>query len=162
MHAGFVDVRCTSHTAAPEAPDVNTPGARSDEETSPSVNDTESTRPAPQGSNIGNKEPFYGIVGVKAPRQTAWTDGHVEGDAEMSSFSLEALKELDSPERRPISCGRLKRTMQAYTSLCQWAITVGIPSSAVLHPTESDTIESLRVKRDHMKGMIASFLSSGL
>ena len=105
-------------------------------------------------------DPFYGIVGTKC---SAWNVSPSEVLMGAVPVHLDILNELDLPSnglQPPYQ--KHNRAISAYRNLCRWAISIGVPQSAVWLPDEFETLESLKEKRDYMKDMIASFVSSGL
>lgn len=59
-------------------------------------------------------------------------------------------------------CTRWDRLLVSHSKVCDRAMSIGIPESSLLFPDEKDTLQSLTKKRDHIRGIIASFISSGL
>lgn len=71
---------------------------------------------------------------------------------------MDLLKKMDSEYTQSV----LERWLQGYDQMAADAIALGIPSSAI--PDIPRPLEGgvLRAARDRLKGMIESFLSSGL
>lgn len=72
-----------------------------------------------------------------------------------------ALDEIELFGDRPIRRSTLERWASSYRELAKIAQTMGIPESAV--PQLQDlSVNNVKRCRDHLRGMIASFQSSGL
>lgn len=59
-------------------------------------------------------------------------------------------------------CTQWDRLLVSHSKVCDRAMSIGIPETSLLFPDEKDTLQSLTKKRDHIRGIIASFVSSGL
>ena len=164
-NSGFVNVQCVSKVPAPDGPDVVSDSVLNscfDAELNNSFdypgNDSVNSNGAREG------DPFYGVVGEK-PLTAQQPSSNIADDpltAECSPEHLGALKALKGRFSLHLPYYQLQRASQAYLGLCQWAISIGIPESAIQELDGNETIESLKEKREYMQGMIASFVSSGL
>ncbi|CAD7700590.1 unnamed protein product [Ostreobium quekettii] len=81
--------------------------------------------------------------------------------AELSA-SARVLDEMELWEGKEVGMQTLERWATVYGMLCQEAEALGIPKDAVPRIEGDLTFSSLREKRDLLRGMMASFRSSGL
>lgn len=168
-NAGFVSVEFVSRVPAPDCPDVVSDSVLNscfDADMSCSFDHPGNDGPSSCATSGSFQEgdPFYGVVGSKPLKVELPSSTAVEQPSAMDCAPVQfgALKVLDGPLRMHVPYYQWQRAMQAYFSLCRWAISIGIPESAVWQLDDNETIESLKNKRDYMQGMIASFVSSGL
>jgi len=158
-NAGFVNVRCVSKVPAPDGPDVVSDSVLDscfDADMSCSFDHPGNDGPALSINGSQQGDPFYGVVGEKPLRI----------DQPFSNTADDELPSERSPLDKPfglhVPYHQWQRAMQDYFGLCRWALSVGIPESAIQQLDDNETIESLKNKRDYLEGMIASFVSSGL
>ncbi|GMH33350.1 hypothetical protein BSKO_01184 [Bryopsis sp. KO-2023] len=73
----------------------------------------------------------------------------------------EVLNEIEMHKGREVRMETLERWERCYAALADEAVTMGIPRSVI--PVVGDlSVETLTSCRNHLRGMIASFSSSGL
>lgn len=139
-NAGFENVQNTSQNSSPNSPDVVSDSVLPASLQNHS-NDVENSIEDPATS-----DPFYANVASKP----------------IIPCNPNALNHANQKSNVWQWCSQWDRLMVSHLKMCERAMSIGIPQSSLLFPNEKDTLQSLTKKRDHVRGILASFISSGL